>query len=152
MATQSKLTGADTSPVVTELSNHEARLKNAENNIKDLQAKTNTPDSASNVTVPQSAVATDSDVTSTGTSVSTPVTPVDNPVVVTAFREVVLDADNSDCEYTYSDGTTYQFHWKTTNPKGSWITDGQGQNGHWEKSIATNGYCSDKALGLPKAS
>lgn len=71
-------------------------------------------------------------------------------VVVTAYKEIVIDADNSDCEYTYSDGTTYRFHWKTTNSKGSYITDGNGNNGRWTKTLLYQGDCSDKVIGKPK--
>lgn len=140
--------GADTSPIVTTLDNHETRIKNAENNIKDLQVKTNTPASTGNQTVP--VVNTQTSDTSAATTISTPVTDTPEPVVVTAFREIVLDNDTSDCEYTYSDGTTYQFHWKTTNPQSSWQTDGQGQNGHWAATISKSGTCSDKAVGQLK--
>lgn len=148
-------TGADTSPVVQQLSNHEARIKNAESNIKDLQAKTGTPTSSSQVDVPVAPSSTDlaaatAPTTSTSaTSADTPSAPA-TPTVV-SYREIPLDADNSDCEYTYSDNTTYRFAWKRTNEQGAWVTDGAGQNGHWVKSTQTNGYCDDKAIGRPKA-
>lgn len=140
--------GADTSPVVTTLDNHEVRIKNAENNIKDLQVKTNTPASTGNQSVP--VVSTQTSNTSATTFATTPVADIPTPVVVTAFREIVIDSDTSDCEYTYSDGTTYQFHWKTTNSQGSWQTDGNGNNGHWMASTTKNGYCDNRALGQAK--
>lgn len=40
--------GADDSPIVQQLSDHERRLKNTENNVKDLQTNTGTPESADN--------------------------------------------------------------------------------------------------------
>lgn len=147
-------TGADTSPVVQTLTNHEVRIRNAENNIKALQGATSTPDSPNNATVPASSPVTDGNVSQgivspTAASTSTP--SAAPSVTVTAFKEIVLDADTSDCVYTYSDGTTYQFHWKTSNPQGSWMTDGVGQNGHWVKTVQTSGYCDQRAIGQQKS-
>ncbi len=148
-ASQSETTGATESPLVTEVSNHEAELKNhearisnTENNVKDLQNKTDTPPSTNTVEVP---VYVPAQVPPTD---PTPAPPV--PVTVTAYREVVINPDTSDCEYTYSDGTTYQFSWKTSDPQGSWQTDGTGQNGHWAKTTNTSGYCDNRAIGLPR--
>jgi hypothetical protein len=148
--------GADTSPIVTEIDNHEDRLKNHEARISNLetdtrtlQTNTNTQPSPNKVDPP---VVRDVTPNSSPTSASTTTTTSDTPaVVVTSYREIVIDADTSDCEYTYSDGTTYQFHWKTTNPHGAWVTDGNGNNGHWQASVNKSGYCDSKALGLPKA-
>lgn len=143
MANQPK-TGADTSPIVTEvdnhedrLKNHEARISNLETNQRVLQTNTNTQSSPNTVAVP-----TVRDVTaSTTTSTATAAPSVDTPAVtVTAYKEIPLDADNSDCEYTYSDGTTYRFHWKTVAHTGS-----------GEKAIQTSGFCDDRALGQSKS-
>lgn len=146
-------TGADTSPIVTQIDNHETRIKNLEGNVTVLQTKTGTAPAATNTPVP---VVTAPVVGSTTTS-ATPVDTVPTattatvaPIVVTAYKEIVIDADTSDCEYTYSDGSTYVFHWKTTKLQGSWITDGDGGNGRWVKATLTNGYCNDKAIGTVK--
>lgn len=143
--TQPNEAGADTSPITTTLDNHEKRITNAENNIKVLQTATGSSDSPDNVPVP--AVVTNTSTTSTATTTQTSPTP---GVTVTSFREIVLDASTSDCEYTYSDDTTYQWHWKTINPQGAWVTDGSGQNGHWQQTTQVMGECSDKALGQLK--
>lgn len=144
-----KTVGAGTSPLVSEVDQHEVRISNAENNIRTLQTATNTPDNPSNAAVPtvNSPIGGSTGTTSTA---STPVLEVTVPVTVTAFKEIVIDADTSDCEYTYSDGTTYRFPWKTTNPQGAWVMDGSGQNGHWQATVNKNGFCSDKAIGLLK--
>jgi len=145
----SKTVGAGTSPLITEVDQHEVRISNAENNIRALQTKTNTPDNPSNAPVPtvNSSIATN---TATSNSVAAPVLEVTVPVTVVAYKEIVIDADTSDCEYTYSDGTTYRFPWKTTNPQGAWITDGSGQNGHWQPAINKNGFCDNRAIGMYK--
>lgn len=145
---------ATTSPLVQEvndhsskLNNHEARIQNLEGDTKDLQARTGTTPSTNRVAVPTASTApANTNLTDNSTSGAT-TTPT---VVVTAYREIVIDADNSDCEYTYSDGTTYRFSWKKTNPQGAWVTDGSGQNGHWQKSINTVGYCDQRAIGMTK--
>lgn len=145
-------TGADTSPVVTELDNHEVRIKNAENNIKDLQTKTNTPDSSANTSVPVVNSTITSPATSStdsGSAATVDSTPPSTPVVV-SYREIPISDGNSDCEYTYSDSSTYQFAWKRTNPQGSWVTDGNGNNGHWVAVTNTTGKCDSSVLGKPK--
>jgi hypothetical protein len=119
----------------SELANHDARITNNENDIKDLQSNTGTPVSTNNVAVPS----------------STPTPQVAIPAVtVTAFEQVPLDAINIDCKYTYSDGTTYQWHWQATNPHGSWVTDSFGNNGHWVASTSTTGACDQSAIGQAK--
>jgi hypothetical protein len=157
MATPSKTAAVD-SPIVqtvntqsTKLANHEARIKNAESNIRDLQIKTGTPISQQAVVVPADDSGTIAPVSSSS-AVVPDAAPVETApaVTVTAYKEIVLDADNSDCEYTYSDGSKSVFRWKTTNPQGSWQTDGQGNNGHWVKSVSYHNFCDDKALGLVK--
>lgn len=147
----SKTVGAGTSPLVSEVDQHEVRISNAENNIRALQTATNTPDNPSNAPVPvvNSTVATGG-VTQSNSLNSAVVADTPEPVTVVAYKEIVIDADTSDCEYTYSDGTTHRFQWKTTNPQGSWVTDGSGNNGHWVKTTSMNGFCSEKALGQVK--
>lgn len=144
-------TNADTSPLVSqvdnntkELANHDARITNSENDIKDLQNNTNTPPSTNKVTVP--IVPTPSP---TPDPVSTQ-TPNPIPVTITAFQEIVIDPDTSDCEYTYSDGTTYQFHWKVSNLQGAWATDSFGNNGHYVKTTQYNNKCDNSVIGKIK--
>jgi hypothetical protein len=135
----------EVTPLVTEvnqhaaqLDNHEARIGNAENNIKDLQAKTNTAPSVSNQAVPAPV--------STPTATSAP-----TPITVASFTQIPLDnTGNIDCSYIYSDGTTYQWHWQTVTPQGTWVTDGVGQNGHWVASTQTNNNCSKVVIGTVK--
>ncbi len=146
-------TGADTSPIVTQIDNHETRIKNLEGNVTVLQTKTGTAPAATNTPVP---VVTAPVVGSTTTS-ATPVDTVPTattatvaPIVVTAYKEIVIDADTSDCQYTYSDGSTYVFHWKTTNLKGSYAEDGNGANGRYLKTVSYSGSCDSRAIGQPK--
>lgn len=148
MATNPTKTQAGTAPIVTEVDNHEVRISNLEGNVKVLQTKTATPDAPTTVSVPVVNATTTSTVPATSTP--TEPLPVVTPITVTAYREIVIDTDTSDCEYTYSDGTTYRFHWKTSDPKGSWQTDGQGYNGQWVKSTLTNGFCDKRAIGIAK--
>lgn len=155
MANQ-KPVGADTSPLVTEvdqqndkLNNHEARISNLETDTRTLQANTNTQPSTNKVAVP--TVRSANTTSNASQTASLPAETV-APVTVTAFREIVIDADTSDCEYTYSDGSTSVFHWKTSNPQGSWVTDSSGQNGHWVKATHISGICDNKAIGTAKTS
>lgn len=143
-----KTVGAGTSPLVTQVDNHETRISNAENNIRTLQTATNTPDNPSNAPVP--TVNSPIVGSTTSNSVSTPVLETTVPVTVTGYREIIIDPDTSDCEYTYSDGTTYRFPWKSTNPQGAWIMDGGGQNGHWQPAISKAGFCDNRAIGMFK--
>lgn len=142
-------TGADTSPIVTQIDNHETRIKNLEGNVTVLQTKTGTAPAATNTPVPVVTAPVVSSPTTTTTPVDTVPTATVAPVVVTAYKEIVIDADTSDCQYTYSDGSTYVFHWKTRGPD-SWVTDGNGDNGHSVKSINHNGYCDKNAIGIQK--
>lgn len=57
------------------------------------------------------------------------------PVTVAAVEQVpVGEAGSVDCKLTYSDGTTFQWHWKTVSP-----------NTH------QNGFCDETIVGQPKA-
>lgn len=78
-------------------------------------------------------------------------TPPVNPVVVTAYREIIIDKDNSDAEYTYSDGTKQRFKWKFPGPDAR-VAEGDSDNFKKVKSISYSGYCDDRALGMPKTS
>lgn len=134
--TTSQPTGAsDEPPIVKEvhhqrevLNNHEARITNTEGDVRDLQNKTQTPPSVTRVEVPVVSPA----------PVPEPTPPL---VTITAYREIVLDPDTSDCEYTYSDGTTYRWLWKTTS---------NDQFGN--KNVYKTGYCNSNMIGEPKNS
>ena len=99
-------TKATDSPLVQQVDNHEARITNTENDVEDLQTKTNTPPSTTRVNVP-----------SVTTSVSTPTEPTVPPpsVLVVAYEKIPVNDTDIDCQLTYSDGTTYKWHWKTYN-------------------------------------
>jgi hypothetical protein len=114
------------------LKNHEARIANLESDIRTLLTATRTQPNPNKIPVPSAP-------------------PDTSDIVVTAYQEIVIDDNTSDCEYTYSDGTKKRFHWKTTDVKGSWQTDNAGQNGHWIPVINFRGKCDDSALGLPKS-
>lgn len=142
-------TGADTSPIVTQIDNHETRIKNLEGNVTVLQTKTGTAPAVTNTPVPVVNVTATTPVSTTTSSTTIPVDTTVTPVTVTAYKEIVLDADTSDCEYTYSDGTTYRFHWKTRG-KDTVITDSNGENGYSVKTSVKNGFCDDRAIGIVK--
>jgi hypothetical protein len=107
--------GADDSPLVTEvahqgerLDNHEARITNTENDVKDIQATTNTPPSSNHAPVP------------TLTSLpSAPVSvPVPTPITVVSFEQV-MNGINTDCKLNYSDGSSIQRPWKIVDSGGA---------------------------------
>lgn len=118
-----------------ELDNHEARITNTENDVKDLQNKTGTPPTSNKVNVPPVTAPAQ-------TQQTTPQT-----IIVASFEQIDEGGGNMDCKFTYSDGTTYQWHWKTVNPQGSWQTDSFGQNGHWTESMQTTGSCASQDIG-----
>lgn len=111
----------------SELDNHEARLTNVEADVSDLQQNTNTPPSVQRVEVP---------VVVPQTPAPEP-TPEPTPVTVVSYREIP-DGENTDCELTYSDGTTYRWDWET-------ITWNQGT-----KFTHRNGVCDNSVIGKPK--
>lgn len=110
------------------LANHEARITNTENDVSQLQGNTTIVE---RVEVP--VVVTQ--------PVPTPEAPAPEPepVVVTAYEQVpVSGTEDIDCKYTYSDGTTYQWHWFTVEyNQGSRITH-------------RSGICDDRAIGTNK--
>lgn len=99
--------GADDSPIVQtladhskELANHEARITNTENNVQAVADKTGTT-----TTIIEQVPATS----------QAPAEVAPTLVTVTAYEQIPVDANGSmDCKLTYSDGTIYQWHWKTT--------------------------------------
>lgn len=101
------------------LDNHEARITNVESDVADVQQNTNTAPSVQRVEVP---VVTPSPVQPTPE-------PAPTPITVVSFREIP-DGENTDCELTYSDGTTYRWDWKTVEwNQGSKITHTNGRCG-----------------------
>jgi hypothetical protein len=115
-ATQYNKSGAsDEPPIIQEvkhqgevLDNHETRITNTENDVKDLQDKTSTPPSINNKPAP--AVVTPSPaVVAPPTPTPAPVIP---PVTVTSFLQVPVGDMRIDCTITYSDGTTNTWMWQ----------------------------------------
>lgn len=108
-------TDATDSPLVTQvdqqekkLNNHEARITNTENDVKDLQNKTNTSPSTVRVEVPASQ-------SSPAPTPSAPVSDAKTPIKVVSYRQIPLDNGDIDCEYTYADGTKYRWNWKISS-------------------------------------
>lgn len=113
---QPQQTGADTSPLTTEvdrqgqeLSNHEARISNLENNQKDIQNNTNTPASSTQVSVPaantkQTVVSTPSQPSDSSTPDPTP-----SPTIITivSYSKGQIDPQGHYvCHLVNSDGST----------------------------------------------
>lgn len=104
----------DVTPVETqvntntqELANHEARITNTENDVKDLQNNTGIAPSKSDVTVP------------------TPTPVVSAPkVTVVSYEMIYLDGGKMDCKYTYSDGSAYQWNFSYRDAQGVTHTNG----------------------------
>jgi cell division protein FtsB len=103
-ATQAPVaTKAVDSPLVTQvdkqqsqLDNHEARISNTENDVKDLQDKTGTPPSTTRVTVPVAMPG--------GTIIPVPVPGVEPVKVVNAVLRIAENGGHY-CDLTYSDGS-----------------------------------------------
>jgi hypothetical protein len=99
--------------------------------------------------------ATQPTTTTVKTGVQTSVTTTDPVVTVTAYEQIPTDAlGDIDCKLSYSDATTYQWHWQTIDPNGSWVTDGSGQNGHWVAATETYGpygKCDRSLIGMLEA-
>lgn len=75
-----------------------------------------------------------------------------DPVTVTAYEQIpIQDSEDIDCKLTYSDGTTYQWHWTTVNEHETWMTDSSGHNGHWVKATHTSNYCDASVIGNVKS-
>lgn len=110
---QPETTGAQTSPIVQQvdhntqqLENHEGRITNTENDVKDLQTKTNTPPSASRTTIKE--VTTPS--ANAPISESPPASASPAPIAITVVRSGYLapgtiPGHEGDCLLYYSDGS-----------------------------------------------
>ena len=73
-------------------------------------------------------------------------------VTIVAYKQIPIDnLGDIDCEYTYSDGTTYTWQWQTVNPKGSWTTNSMGQDGHYTATTVDSGFCDQNVIGKPKS-
>ena len=111
-----------------QLANHDDRIKNTEKDVSDVQDSTKTPPSPDKVPVRE---------VTTPAPTSTEPLPV---AKVISFKEVPVNDSRTDCEYTYSDGSTEKFVWKqsTVNADGHAVM------------LTSNQPCSNYALGTPK--
>lgn len=113
-----------------ELDNHEARITNTEKDVQDLQANTNTPSSPEHVDVPEVV---------TPAATEPPAAPTPEPITVVSYEQIPIEnSEDIDCKYTYSDGTTKQWHWKV-------VTYNQGS-----KNTKVSGFCDNRAIGRDK--
>lgn len=110
----------DVSPIVvqvqkheTQLQNHEDRITNVEKDVSVLQDNTQTPPSNTKVVV-REVLAPQPDVAQPVTS-QPEVVVAPAPVTVVSYEKIPLEGtENTDCRVTYSDGTSRQWHWQTT--------------------------------------
>lgn len=116
-----------------QLDNHEARIDNTEADVEVVQQATNTPAAQNRQNVPQVTTPNPAPAPS-----PTP-QPTPPPVTVNAYEAIVVDENNTDCKWTYTDGTTNTFRWK------SYSTNSQGQ-----KVGTINNYCDGRAIGQIK--
>lgn len=109
---QPATTGADTSPIVQqvnhntdELANHEGRITNTENDVKDLQNKTGTPPSSTRIVV--QAVTTPAASSPVTDPTPAPTSPPSGPVAVTVAGSGLIVGGQYDgyCLLTYTDGS-----------------------------------------------
>jgi hypothetical protein len=108
----------------------------------------NTPQTSATPTATAPARTTTSVTAQTATTDA----PTSVPVTVTAYEQIPLDSDGTmDCKLTYSDATTYQWHWQTITQQGTWMTDGQGANGHWVAATNNFGTCNQSVIGTTKS-
>lgn len=104
------------------LNNHEGRITNTENDVKDLQSNTGTPPSVTRVEVPAQPP-------------SAPA-PIQPPITIVGYEVIPIPgSENKDCKYTYSDGSTRQFLWQI-------VTYNQGT-----KFTQTNDFCDYRIIG-----
>lgn len=118
---------SDEPPIVQEvrhqgevLDNHEDRITNNEEDIKDLQSNTNTPPSTNKVIVRE---------------VVTPKPepqPQPDPVTVSSYssRETgsgIKDTSYTYCDLIYSDGSSHSFLWQERTFNQVWITSSHGR-------------------------
>lgn len=103
------------SPIIQEvkhqgevIDNHEARLTNVEKDIDKLQQNTNTPPASNKVSVPAVVTPPPEQPIEEPTQVEQK----PDPVTVVSYTQIP-DGENTDCQYTYSDGTTYIWDWET---------------------------------------
>jgi hypothetical protein len=143
--TLNKSKATDIPPLVTEvqhqgevLNNHETRIKNTENDVKDLQSKTSTPPSTNNSTPTQVITQSPSQPIYTSPTPTPTPDPTPAPIVVTAFEQIPVGDSEIDCKLTYSDGSSATKVWQT-----------------WEYNQGTkithsSGYCDQRSIGLIK--
>lgn len=116
-----------------QIDNHEARITNNENDISDLQDNTSTPPRSSRVDVPSVTTPPAEPLPASSETEPTPQPepePEPEPIVVVSYEQVPMNTgynnEDMDCKLTYSDGTTYQWHWKVVSFNQTKITNTYG--------------------------
>lgn len=133
--TQPSITAEDNTPVRVDqledkVDNHEARITNTEADVADLQQSTGTLPSSNRTEVPAA--------TQQAPQPEPTPSPPPNPVTVVAYEvQPVQGTENENCKYTYSDGTTRVFAWRT-------VTYNQ------VRIIQTSGRCDQSVIGTLK--
>jgi len=113
-----------------QVENHEARITNTEADVTDLQESTGTPPSSQRTEVPQS--------TPQSESPQPPTQPEAAPVTVVAYEiQPIPGTENENCKYTYSDGTSKVFLWRTVEY-------------NQIRVIHTSGTCDSRVIGMVK--
>lgn len=134
-------------PIVTEvtrhgevLDNHEDRLTNVESDVKVLQENTNTPQSTNKVAVREVRTQAPSEPIHSPTAQSSAVAEAPPPkVTIVSYQQITVDANTTDCEITYSDGTTKRWTWRKT-----WMNQGTLQG-------TEDGRCDPSLIGEEKS-
>lgn len=129
---EQKLTNHD-----EQLNNHDDRITNVENDVEKVQEETQTAPSSEKVVVRE--VVTENPTVQNEPEAESDPAPAPKPVVVTAFEQVPVDANRTDCKYTFSDGTTKTTVWKVTSVNAQ---------GHQNSSY--KGYCESLVIGWDK--
>lgn len=98
------------------LDNHEDRITNTEQDVSKLQNETNVAPSESRTVVRE--VITEPATEPLNNPAPDPQPePEPEPIVITNVEQIPTgegyNGENVDCRFTYSDGKTYQWHWKT---------------------------------------
>lgn len=144
----SQKTGATEEPPIIQeirhqgevIDNHEDRITNTEADVADLQANTNTPPSQTRTVVREVQTPAPTEPVTVPAPDPTP-EPAPVPVTVVAYLQIPTGEgymnENMDCEYTYSDGTTYRWLWREVEFNQVKIT-------------RTHGNCSATAIGRVK--
>lgn len=113
--------------------NQDDRIGNTEKDVEKLQEDTNT-EPAIEKTVVREVVTENNTVTNTPGPESTP-----EPILVTSYKVIPISEKSAECRYSYSDGTTKTFTWKSAyfNSSGAEVTK-------------VNGKCDQSVVGSVK--